>query len=64
MWKCTHGMMPAGAGPLCAVFRGSLSSCARWVWDERGHQGAGGSTGPGSNSIEAVEGDGGGGCRL
>lgn len=44
MWKCTYGTMPAGPGPLCTVFRGSLSSPARWAGDERGHWEAGGWT--------------------
>ena len=58
MWKCTYGTMPAGPSPLCTVFRGGLSSHARWVGDERGHRGAGGWTGLGSNTREALEGAG------
>lgn len=65
MWKCTHGMMPAGPGPLCTVFRSSLSSCARWVGDERGHLGGCWvDTSLGSNDREAVEGDGDGGWWM
>lgn len=64
MWKRTHGVMPAGLDSVCTVFRGSLSSYARWVGDERGHGWGGGGggrgrwwvdTGPGSNSAEPLE---------
>lgn len=34
---CTAPCLPARPGPPCTVLRGSLSSCARWAGDERGH---------------------------
>lgn len=53
MWKCTHGEMPTGLGPLRFKFRGSLSSNAR---REGIRAGAVEDTGLGSNSRTLVEG--------